>query len=244
MAFSYSINGEYVVLYCLFVLGLNYTPVIGEMMKILITDDHSVVRQGYASLLPAVIKGCEISEASSGEEAVEKYSEVKPDIVIMDINLPGISGIEAAVRILQQDSDAKVLFFSMYDEAPVVKQALDAGGLGYITKSGSPDVLMEAVERVAKGEIFIEYELVMSLALNSQDVSDDRLRELTQREFEVFVMLARGENNSLIAEKLSISTKTVSNYVTTLKSKLGITSTAELVHLAVETGVIKFGPSS
>lgn len=213
-------------------------------MKILITDDHSVVRQGYASLLPAVIKGCEISEASSGEEAVEKYSEVKPDIVIMDINLPGISGIEAAVRILQQDSEAKVLFFSMYDEAPVVKQALDVGGLGYITKSGSPDVLMEAVERVAKGEIFIEYELVMSLALNSQEVSDDRLRELTQREFEVFVMLARGESNSLIAEKLSISPKTVSNYVTTLKSKLKITSTAELVHLAVETGVIKFGPSS
>ncbi len=213
-------------------------------MKILITDDHSVVRQGYASLLPAVIKGCVIEEASSGEEAVEQYALFKPDVVIMDINLPGISGIEAAVRIIQQDSDAKILFFSMYDEALVVKQALDSGGLGYITKSGSPDVLMEAVERVSKGEMFIEYDLVMSLALNAQDVSDDRLRELTQREFEVFVMLARGESNSLIAEKLSISTKTVSNYVTTLKSKLGISSTAELVHLAVDAGVIKFGPSA
>lgn len=213
-------------------------------MKILITDDHSVVRQGYASLLPAVIKGCDIAEASTGEEAVEKYKLCKPDIVIMDINLPGISGIEAAVRIIQQDPDAKILFFSMYDEAPVVKQALDSGGLGYITKSGSPDTLMEAVEKVSKGEMFIEYELVMNLALNAQDVSDDRLRELTQREFEVFVMLARGESNSLIAEKLSISTKTVSNYVTTLKGKLGITSTAELVHLAVDAGVIKFGPTS
>lgn len=213
-------------------------------MRILITDDHSVVRQGYASLLPAVIEGCEIVEASSGEEAVEKYTEDSPDLVIMDINLPGISGIEAAVRILQKDSDAKILFFSMYDEAPVVKQALDAGGLGYITKSGSPAVLTEAVERISKGEIFIEYELVMKLALNAQDVADERLRCLTQREFEVFVMLARGEGNQVIAEKLDISSKTVSNYVTTLKSKLAISSTAELVHLAIDAGVVKFAPLS
>jgi len=213
-------------------------------MKILITDDHSVVRQGYASLLPTVLDQCEIFEAASGEDAVEEYFREKPDLVIMDINLPGISGIEAATRILQKDSDAKVLFFSMHDEAPVVKQALDAGGMGYITKSGSPQTLLEAVTKISKGEIFIEYDLVMKLALNNQDVSDDRLRELTQREFEVFVMLARGESNSLIAEKLSISSKTVSNYVTTLKSKLGISSTAELVHLAVDAGVIKFGPSA
>jgi len=209
-------------------------------MKILITDDHSVVRQGYASLLPAVIEGCELEEASNGEEAIEKYAQWQPDIVIMDINLPGISGIEATVRILQQDSNAKVLFFSMYDEAPVVQQALDAGGLGYITKSCSPDVLMEAVQQVSSGQIFIEYELVMNLSVNAENVPDGRLRKLTQREFEVFVMLARGESNAAIAEKLSISHKTVSNYVTILKSKLGITSTAELVHLAVAAGVIKF----
>ena len=209
-------------------------------MKILITDDHAVVRQGYASLLPVVVPGCVIEEAASGEVAVEKYQTYKPDVVIMDINLPGISGIEAAMRILQQDKDAKILFFSMYDEAPIVKQALDIGGLGYITKTGSPDVLTDAVQQVAKGQIFIEYDLVMKLALNANDVSDERLRELTQREFEVFVMLARGQSNTVISEKLSISNKTVSNYVTTLKSKLGITSTAEIVHIAVDAGVIKF----
>lgn len=210
-------------------------------MKILITDDHSVVRQGYASLLSTMLEGCEIFEATSGEEALEQYQKTNPDLVIMDINLPGISGIEAASRIIQADEDAKVLFFSMFDEAPVVKQALDTGAMGYITKSGSPDTLLDAVKKISEGQIFIEYSLVMKLALNAQDVSDSRLRELTQREFEVFVMLARGESNQSIADTLSISIKTVSNYVTTLKSKLSLSSTAEIVHLAIDAGLIKIG---
>lgn len=210
-------------------------------MKILITDDHSVVRQGYASLLSTMLDDCSISEATSGEEALVQYQQVKPDLVIMDINLPGVSGIETATRILQSDEDAKILFFSMFDEAPVVKQALDTGGMGYITKSGSPDTLLDAVKKISEGQIFIEYSLVMKLALNAQDVSDSRLRELTQREFEVFVMLARGESNQNIAETLSINIKTVSNYVTTLKSKLKLSSSAELVHLAIDAGLIKIG---
>lgn len=208
-------------------------------MKILITDDHSVVRQGYASVLPTVIEDCEIVEAASGEEACELYRNEAPDLVIMDINLPGISGIEAATRILHADSEAKILFFSMYDEAPIVKQALDTGAMGYITKSGSPKTLVDAVTKICKGEIFIEYELIMKLALNSQDISDERLRELTQREFEVFVMLARGQSNQVISDTLELNVKTISNYVTTIKNKLKISSTAELVHLAIDTGVIK-----
>lgn len=210
-------------------------------MKILITDDHSVVRQGYASVLPTVIDSCEIIEAANGEQAAELYAQEKPDLVIMDINLPGISGIEAASRILESDRDAKIMFFSMYDESVMVKQALDAGAMGYITKSGSPSTLLEAVTRITKGEIFIEYDLVMKLALNNQDVTDGNLRELTQREFEIFVMLAKGQSNQIISETLGLNIKTVSNYVTTIKSKLGISSTAELVHLAVEAGVVKFG---
>ena len=211
-------------------------------MKILITDDHSVVRQGYASVLPTVIQPCEIIEAASGEESEAMYFAEKPDLVIMDINLPGISGIEAATRILDKDRDAKILFFSMYDEALMVKQALDAGAMGYITKSGSPKTLIEAVEKIREGEVFIEYDLIMKLALNNQDITEGRLRDLTQREFEVFVMLARGQSNRTIADTLGINVKTVSNYVTTIKSKLKIASTAEIVHLAVDAGVIKFAP--
>lgn len=209
-------------------------------MKILITDDHSVVRQGYASVLATVISDCEVIEAASGEEGYEQYLKESPDLVIMDINLPGISGIEAAARIFVFDSNAKILFFSMYDEAPIVKQALDAGAMGYITKSGSPKILLEAVSKISNGEIFIEYELIMKLALGNQSLSSGGLRDLSQREFEVFIMLAKGQSNQAVADTLNLNVKTISNYVTTIKSKLKISSSAELVHIAAKAGIIKF----
>lgn len=210
-------------------------------MKILITDDHAVVRQGYASLLSVMLDPCELVEASSGEEACRLAVEQDFDVMILDINLPGISGIEAACRIVRRDPLAKVLFFSMYDEIPMVQQALDAGGLGYITKSSPPEVLVEAVQKVAVGRLYVEHELAMRLAMErfSQKEVDGRLGSMTQREFEVFVMLSKGCSSRLIAERLCISAKTVSNYTSVLKSKMQVASTAELVHLAIETGVLK-----
>ncbi|MBE9397918.1 response regulator transcription factor [Pontibacterium sp. N1Y112] len=213
-------------------------------MKILITDDHAVVRQGYASLLSVMLDPCEVFEAESGEEACMRCVAHQPDMMILDINLPGISGIETARRILKRDPDARILFFSMYDEMPMVQQALDCGALGYITKSSSPEVLIEAVRNVAVGQIYVEHALAMRLAMRQQPktVSDQRLQDMTQREFEVFVMLARGFSVKAVAEQLSISAKTVSNYTAMLKSKLEVDSTTELVHLAIETGVIKVSP--
>lgn len=210
-------------------------------MKILVTDDHAVVRQGYASLLSVLLSPCEVLESSSGEEACAVYQREQPDMVIMDINLPRISGIEAASRILLRDSQAKILCFSMYDELPMVQQALDVGVAGYITKSSSPQILIDAVKAVAAGQLYIEHSLATRLATTrqSQQCTDQRLREMTQREFEVFVMLARGESMRRVAEQLCISVKTVSNYTTLLKNKLQVESTTELVHLAIETGVIK-----
>lgn len=218
-------------------MGVQCLP--GASMKILITDDHSVVRQGYASLLQAKFSPCEIVEADSGERACELYASEQPDLAILDIGLPGISGIEAAQRILQQDPEARILFFSMYDESQVVKQALAAGGLGYITKSGPPKTLIEAVTRVARGEAFIEYDLVMRVGLNQQNTLDERLKSLTQKEFEVFVMLARGETHEEIGARLDISSKTVSNYLAAIKSKLQVTSIAKLVYLAIDAGIIQ-----
>jgi len=213
-------------------------------MKILITDDHAVVRQGYASLLSMMLDPCEVVEASSGEEAcLQAVAHQQLDLMILDINLPGISGIETARRILKRDPDARILFFSMYDEMPMVQQALDSGALGYITKSSSPEVLIDAVRKVAAGQIYVEHELAMRLAMRQQPktLSDQRLQEMTQREFEVFVMLARGFSVKAVAEQLCISAKTVSNYTAMLKSKLDVSSTTELVHLAIETGVLKVG---
>lgn len=209
-------------------------------MKILITDDHAVVRQGYASLLSVMLDPCEVVEAGSGEEACLQNAAHQPDLIILDINLPGISGIETARRIIKRDPETRILFFSMYDEMPMVQQALDSGALGYITKSSSPEVLIDAVRKVASGQIYVEHELAMRQ--QPRTTSDQRLQEMTQREFEVFVMLARGFSVKSVAEQLCISTKTVSNYTAMLKSKLDVSSTTELVHLAIETGVIKVAP--
>ncbi len=210
-------------------------------MKILLTDDHAVVRQGYASLLEAMLDQCEIIEASSGRDCLSLWQQHQPDALVLDINLPEISGIETAKRILQRDSNAHILFFSMYDELPMVQQALDVGALGYITKSSSPEVLLEAVRKVQAGQPYVEHDLATRLAMQRNTGLDPRLEGMTQREFEIFVMLARGLTPKLIAEQLCISVKTVSNHSTLLKNKLQVSSTAELVHLAIQCGLLKLG---
>jgi len=210
-------------------------------MNILIVDDHAVVRQGYASLLSTVLSPCVVREAGNGDQAYSMCQEDAPQVMIMDVNMSGISGIEAARRILQRFPDVNVLFFSMYDEVPVVTQALNTGARGYITKSCTPDILIEAVKKVSTGQLYVEHELAMRLVVSRPEQKDQRLRDMTQREFEIFVMLARGLSVKEISDELCISNKTVSNYTAILKSKLNMTSTAELVHLAIEEGLVKVG---
>ena len=212
-------------------------------MKILLVDDHAVVRQGYAALLRVLLPEVQVIEACDGEEAMAKALEVALSLVIMDVGLPGISGVETTRRLLQRLPQLRVLFFSMHDELPLVRQALDAGAAGYITKSSSPDVLLDAVRRTLAGYAYIEQPLATQLARNpaTANALDPRLQGMTQREFEIFVMLAKGTPTRLIAERLCISGKTVSNYLTLLKSKLHVSSHAELVHLAIDTGILRLG---
>ena len=210
-------------------------------MNILIVDDHAVVRQGYASLLATMLSPCVVREAGNGDQAFSMCQETAPEVIIMDVNMSGISGIEASRRILQRYPEVNVLFFSMYDEVPVVTQALNTGARGYITKSCTPEILIEAVKKVATGQLYVEHELARRLAVRRPEQKDKRLRDMTDREVEIFVMLARGLSVKEISEELCISNKTVSNYTAILKSKLNMTSTAELVHLAIETGLVKVG---
>ena len=208
-------------------------------MKILITDDHAVVRQGYVSLLSMALDPCEVIEATSGEEAVEHSRAHQPDLIIMDVGLPGISGIEAAARILEGQEDAKILFFSMHNEVPVVKRALQVGAMGYITKSCDTDTLIKAVRRVAEGQVFVEYDLIMRTSFNDRSSEFSRLQNLTRRQFEVFSMLARGFSNDEIAQALAIEKKTVANTVTAIKNSLGIESMAKLVFFAIDAGLVQ-----
>lgn len=209
-------------------------------MNILLVDDHAVVRQGYASLLRVLMPDLQVREAATGEEALSQVQEQVPHLVIMDFGLPGISGLETTRRLRQRLPQLRVLFFSMHDELPLVRQALDAGAAGYLTKNSAPQVLVEAVRRVLAGHVYIEQSLATQLACTSlrQDV-DPRLQCMTQRELEIFVMLAKGTPARTIAEQLCISAKTVSNHLTLLKSKLQVSSHAELVHLGIDMGVVR-----
>jgi len=212
-------------------------------VKILLVDDHAMVRHGCAALLRAVLPEVQISEACDGEQALDECQREIPSLVIMDIGLPGISGLEATRRLRQRLPQLRVLFCSMHAELSLVRQALEAGAAGYITKSASPQVLIEAVRRVLSGHAYIEQPLATELARNPGHGGspDPRLQGITQREFEIFVMLAKGTPARQIAAQLCISGKTVSNYLTQLKSKLQVGSHAELVHLAIDTGVLRVG---
>ena len=209
-------------------------------MNLLLVDDHPMVRHGCACLLGEMLPQAEIRAVESGEDALVAAQQRVPALVLLDIGLPGSSGIATARRLLQRWPLLRILFLSMHDELPLVRQALAAGALGYITKTASPEVLCDAVGRCLKGHRYIEQELATQLACAGSDERlDPRLRDVTQREFEIFVMLARGVAPRLIAENLCISSKTVSNNLTVLKQKLNVSSLTELVHLAIDTGVLR-----
>ncbi|MGX1126852.1 response regulator transcription factor [Pseudomonas defluvii] len=210
-------------------------------MEILLVDDHPMVRLGLAHTLRQALPELLIAEAASGEEALQRVQEQLPGLLIMDFDLPGISGLETTRRLRQRVPQLRILFFSEHTELSLVRQALDAGACGYLSKAVKPQVLVEAVRRVLSGHAYIEQSLATQLACQSHPMQagDARLRGLTQRETEIFLMLAKGTPSRLIAEQLCISAKTVSNYLTLLKSKLQVSSQAELVHLAIDAGLLR-----
>ncbi|MGQ0657732.1 MAG: LuxR C-terminal-related transcriptional regulator, partial [Chromatiales bacterium] len=158
---------------------------------------------------------------------------------IMDLSLPGIGGLEAIRRIIARDPDARILVFSMHEDTIFVEQALQAGARGYITKSGAPNVLVEAVKRVAAGDIFLDSELAQRLAFQKTRGRNTPFDRLSTREFEIFCLLAEGLHVSEISRRLSLSSKTVANYSTQIKSKLNVTTIAELARLAIRHGLVK-----
>lgn len=210
-------------------------------MHILLVDEHPVVRHGCASLLRSDLPQLQVREAASGEQALDCVQQQIPQLVITEFGLPGISGVEMTRRLRQRFPQMRVLFLSMHGELPLVRQALDAGAAGYLSKGATAEVLLAAVRRILAGHAYIEQALATQLACHAGEARrcDARLQGMTQRELEVFLMFSKGTPARLIAEQLCISAKTVSNYLTLLKNKLEVSSDAELVHLAIDTGVMR-----
>jgi DNA-binding NarL/FixJ family response regulator len=211
---------------------------VSQLIKVMLTDDHAVVRSGLCRLLEQNADIKVIAEAESGEQAYQTYPEHRPDVLVMDMSMPGMGGLEALRRILHRWPDARVIMFSMHENATYAIQSLTAGALGYVAKSGNAEDLVKAVKEVASGKSFLSADMAQKVALQSLTGDDNPTQRLTSREFEVFRLLAEGKLVEEIAGRLNIGQKTVANYQTSLKQKLDIHSPVELVRLAMKYGVI------
>ncbi|MBI2992657.1 MAG: response regulator transcription factor [Gammaproteobacteria bacterium] len=208
-------------------------------IRVLLVDDHAVVRAGYRILLERAGDIVLAGEAESGEQAYRLYTELKPDVVVMDISLPGIGGFEAIRRIIARDPRARILVFSMHEDTVFVDQAVNAGARGYITKNSAPAVLVEAIRRIAAGESYLEAGLAQQLAFQKVRDEDSPFSRLSTREFEICSLLAQGCGTSEIAKRLSLSYKTVANYSTQIKNKLNVGTAAELTRLAIRHRIVQ-----
>jgi len=201
-------------------------------------DDHEVVRAGYRRLLEATDDIVVVAEAEDGESAYTGFFQYHPDVLVMDLSMPGMGGLEASMRILAKDSAAKILVFSVHENEVFLTRALDSGISGYISKRSASRVMIEAVRQVASGSVYVGQELMPYLVKRKTTPDSDAVAGLTSREFEVFHLLANSKSVNDIAGILNLSPKTVCHHCTSVKKKLGVPDIAALTRLAIRMGVI------
>jgi len=212
---------------------------MAKKTTIVLVDDHAVVRAGVRRLLEQEPLFEVIGEAESGEKAYQILAELKPDVMVMDLSMPGMGGLEAIRRILMRYDKAKILVLSMHEDLSFANQALKLGAKGYLTKNTLADDLVKSIETVTQGDVFLSDEIAKKMAMQSISGNQDPVHELSAREFEIFRLLAEGFDIDAIASTLNISSKTVSNYQTMIKQKLDINTPIELIRYAIKVGVIK-----
>lgn len=209
---------------------------INKNVSVYLVDDHAVVREGYKHLLQKA-NITVIAEADSGEKAHLNYLQYKPDVVVMDLSMPGMGGLETLKKILCKDSKAKVLIFSMHDSVIYSSRALQAGAKGYVSKASAPDVLVEAILTIVSGKRYISPDIAKQIAINNPN-GDTILNELSAREFEVFQLLSRGMSLESIANTLHLDYKTVANAQTRLRQKLNVENSSQLVLAAIQLNIL------
>ncbi|MEW8029226.1 MAG: response regulator transcription factor [Candidatus Thiodiazotropha sp.] len=211
---------------------------MSRTINVLLADDHVVVRSGLTRLLEQNSDMIVIGKAENGEQACQLYGESMPDVLVMDVSMPGMGGLEALRRIIACWPEAKIIMYSMHENVTYAIQSMAAGAMGYVAKSGPTNDLINAVRQASVGENYLSEDMARKVALHSENGGNDPTRRLTTREFEVFRLLAKGMTVEEIASHLDIGHKTVANYQTSIKQKLDINSPVELVRLAIKYGVI------
>lgn len=206
-------------------------------IRLLLVDDHAVVREGYRRLLDAEADMAVCAEAESADEACRQASACEPDVVVMDLNLGSSSGLEAMRRIKLRQPSTRLLVFSMYDAPSHVTQALRAGAQGYLSKCCHPGEMTEAVRRIARGERVLSSDVAQALAQEHIE-GDSLLARLTPREFEILRLTVRGDPVSVVAERLHLSAKTVFNHLSSIRAKLEVSSDFQLLQLAARHGLV------
>src|SRR5688572_4573274 len=201
---------------------------MSQTITVLLVDDHAVVREGYRRLLEESGRVSVTGEAANAADAYQQFCALSPNVVIMDIALPGVSGIEGMRRILARDPHARVLMFSMYEDVIFVRRALDAGAAGYLTKASAPRVLLEAVDAVAAGKQYLSHDVAQTLIVGRSSEEAAAQHSLSAREFEVLKLLVQGCTVPEIARQLGLNQKTIANHQSAVTQKLGAETAAQL----------------
>ena len=207
-------------------------------INVMLVDDHAVVRMGFKMLLESDTDIKVVAEAESGETAVKMYMEHKPDVVVMDITMPGIGGLEATDRIIANDGSARILVLSAHEDSVHPKRVLNAGAMGYLTKRSAAEELIKAIRTVAGRKMDLEASIAQQMAIQQLNGEKNPVDVLSDREFEVFMALAKGETTNQIAETLSLSPRTVGTHLYNIKQKLNAGNSAEIALIAMRSGLI------
>jgi two-component system invasion response regulator UvrY len=209
-----------------------------SQIKILLVDDHAVVRMGFKMLIEAEDDITVIGEAESGEAAIKLFQELKPDIIVMDITMPGIGGLEAIDRIIAKDKNTKILVLSAHEDSVHPKRVLNAGAMGYLTKRSAAEELIKAIKSIHQGKRYLEPNIAQQMAITQLSGETNPVEILSDREFEVFIALAKGKSTNEIADTLCLSPRTVGTHLYNIKQKLNANNSAEIALIAIRCGLI------
>ena len=208
-------------------------------LNVLLVDDHSVVRMGFKMLIDSEKDMQVIAEAETGEDGIIKFQEIKPDVIVMDITMPGIGGLEAIERIIAKDKNAKILVLSAHEDSVHPKRVLSAGAIGYLTKRSAAEELINAIRTIGSGKKYIESSVAQQLAITQLSGENDPTEVLSDREFEVFISLAKGKSTNEIADTMCLSPRTVGTHLYNIKQKLNANNSAEIALIAIRCGLLE-----